>query len=209
MTDVKIVDCTGPAELYRHYDGQSAAQPVYIELDLRQELLLADYNSEIGNAVPFSVRHGLDRRYSIPVVTADAANRVMREIAPLAARILADWEEVWDGRNMVARLGTDAIAAEDEIEVMLGICHPYESPFGEGDLVGVWDIDSAVNGSEVEEYGITAETGDERLDEIEQEVLTDLADCGEGSVAVCHGLDTYLRGLRDELRQDAADNDAA
>ncbi|WP_331753852.1 hypothetical protein [Streptomyces sp. NBC_00826] len=92
---------------------------------------------------------------------------------------------------------------------MLGICHPYESPFDEGDLVGVWDIDGAVNGCEVEEYGITAETGDERLDEIEQEILTDLAGCGEGSVNVCHGLGAHLRSLRDELRHDAADSDAA
>ncbi|MET9663119.1 hypothetical protein [Streptomyces sp. NPDC006510] len=35
----------------------------------------------------------------------------------------------------------------------------------------MWDIDGAVNGCEVEEYEITAETADERLDEIEQQIL--------------------------------------
>lgn len=200
---VKIIECTDPTELYCHYEGQSEAQPAYLELDLRTGALVADYNAEVGNAIPFSAYHGFDRRYAIPVLTADAANRVMREIAPLAARILADWEEVWDGRNMVARLGKDAIAAEDEIEVKLGTCHPYEEPFGPEDKVTQWDIDGATNGCEVADYEITADTTDERLDEIEREILTDLTGCDGGSTAVCHGLDAHLRSLRDELRQSA------
>jgi transcriptional regulator with XRE-family HTH domain len=209
---VRIIDCTDPLELYRHYDGQSEAQPAYIELDLRKGALLADFDSEIGGAVPFSVSHGFDRRYRIPVLTAEAANRVMREIAPLAERVLADWEEEWDGNNMVAVLGDDAQAAEEEIEQHLGCNLGYgdigadTQGFDEIDIVAEWDTDGATNGGEANEYGITADTTDDRLEEIAAQITKDMAACAptrEGDdrtpVAVVHGLDEYLRDLRDEL----------
>lgn len=210
MTDVEIIECTDPTALYRHYDGQSEAQGAYIELDLREGKLFADYNGDIGNGVPFSVYHGFDRRYSVPVLTADAVNRVVRELAPLANRILADWEEVWDGRNMVAELGDDAKAAEAEIEERLGLSLGYgdygfeNQGFGDEDLVAEWDIDGATNGCEAEEYSITAETTDERLDEIEAEITRDLAEGSPSEVAVVHGLDEYLRGLRRDLAEQSA-----
>jgi DNA-binding XRE family transcriptional regulator len=49
------------------------------------------------------------------------------------------------------------------------------------------------------EYGITADTTDARLEEIEEEILSDLAACNGSTVAVCHGLDDYLKQLRDGL----------
>ncbi|MCX4451625.1 hypothetical protein [Streptomyces sp. NBC_01789] len=202
MADLEIIECTSPTELFRHYDGQSEAQAAYIELDLRDGQLLADYNGEIGNGVPFSVYHGFQRRWSIPVLTADAANRIMREIAPLAARMLADWEEVWDGNNHIARLGEDALAADDEIDDLLGLRPPYRRPFEEADLVGQWDLDGATNGCEADEYSITATTSDKRLQEIEQEILQDLAGCGDSPVAVCDGLGAYLKDLREQAADD-------
>ena len=72
-----------------------------------------------------------------------------------------------------------------------------------------WDLDSATNGCEAEEYWITADTGDARLDEIEREILADLAECGENPVAVCQGLDSYLRTVRDDLRRDTDDEQSA
>ncbi|WP_371099897.1 hypothetical protein [Streptomyces sp. PU_AKi4] len=203
---VRIIKCTDPAELFRHYDGQTEPQPAYIELDTQNGTLLATYNSEIGNAVPFTVYHGLDRRYGIPILTADAANRVMEEIAPLADRVIAGTTVEWDGNNNVAILDEDAQAAEEEIEKLLGLpSQEYgwgDEPnqgFDDSDLVGVWDIDGATNGSEVDDYDITADTTDARLEEIEQEILSDLAVCNGSTVAVCHGLDDYLKELRDEL----------
>lgn len=203
---VRIIECTDLTELYRHYDGQSEPQPAYIELDTQAGTLYADYNAEIGNAIPFSVYHGLDRRYGIPVLTGEAANRVMQEIAPLAERIVAGTEAVWDGSNTVAELSDDALAAEEELEAHLGLpsqeygytAGPNQG-FDESDLVAVWDIEGATNGCEVDEYDITADTTDDRLNEIEQEILSDLAACNGASVAVCHGLDDYLSNLRDEL----------
>lgn len=202
---VRIIECTNSDELHRHYDGQSEAQGAYIELDLREGTLLADYDAEVGNAVPFSVHHGFERRYGIPTLTGEAANRTMQEIAPLADRILTDWEEEWDGNNMVAVLGKDAQAAEEQIEEQLGLRLGYGSigaetqGFGEGDIVTEWDIDGATNGYEADEFNITADTTDTRLAEIEQEILAGLAGVSESGVVVCHGLDSYLKGLRDDL----------
>ncbi|MEU6680949.1 hypothetical protein [Streptomyces sp. NPDC046925] len=207
MNDVQIIRCTEPTELYRHYDGQSEPQPAYIELDTQHGTLLADYDSEVGGAVPFSVHHGLERRYGIPILTADAANRVMQEIAPLAERIIAGTEAKWDGSNTVAVLDEDAGAAEEELKEQLGCNIGYgglgedSQGFPESDLVAVWDTDGATNGSEVDDYAITGATTNERLDEIEAQILADLAGCGDSPVAACDGLGAYLRSLRDDLAQ--------
>ncbi|TGB14591.1 helix-turn-helix domain-containing protein [Streptomyces palmae] len=209
MSTVRIIECTHPTELYRHYDGQFEPQPTYIELDTQAGTLHATYNGEIGNAIPFTVVHGLDRRYDIPLLTAEAVNRVMREIAPLADRVIAGTTAEWDGNNTVAVLDDDARAANEEIEDHLGLptsdsgwSNEPNQGFADEDLIGVWDIDGATNGSEVSDYGITADTTDARLDEIEQDILSDLAPCDGNQVAVCHGLDDYLRQLRDELAED-------
>lgn len=210
---VRIIACTSPTELYRHYKSETEAQPAYIELDLRHGTLLADWDAETGNGKPATVVYGLERRYSIPVLTGDAANRVMEEIRPMAERVLADWEEEWDGNNTIARLGEDAQAAEAEILAHLGLDPDGWSDgrdnqgFDESDLVAQWDIDGAVNGYEAEEYGITAETSDERLDEIEREILAGLAGCGTSPVAVCHELADHLQKLRDDLATEAAEDE--
>ncbi|CAI4198577.1 hypothetical protein OG330_31015 (plasmid) [Streptomyces albidoflavus] len=196
---VTISRCTTSTELHRQYSGQHEAQPVYIELDLESETLHASYNAEVGNAVPFSVRHGFERRYTIPVLTGEAANQLMEQLVPLANRVVADWEKHWDGNNFVAHLGEDAVAAEQELEELISADAMDYSP---DSVVAEWDIDGATNGCEAEEWGITADTTDARLDEIEAKILADLAECGERAVAVCDGLNSYLRGLREEFRED-------
>jgi hypothetical protein len=198
---VRINLCSDDEELYRHYDGQSEAQGCYIELDLRGESLHATYNAEVGNAVPFSVYHGFERRYSIPVLTGDAANELMEQIAPLADRILADWDEHWDGNNMKARLGEDAQAAEEEIESLLPYSEPgHESP----DVVGEWTMD-AIQCTDAE-LGVRPDSTDAELGELEEEILKDLAECGESKVAVLPGLTNYLREARDRMAEEAAED---
>lgn len=210
MTDhisLQIRYCDSSTELYRHYDGQHEAQSAYIELGLRDGVLLASYDALVGGGTPTDVRNGFDRRYPIPVLTGEAANRVMEEIAPFAHRVLADWVEEWDGNNMVVRLGPDAEAAEEHIMKHLG-CKDFNDSnqgFADSDLVTEWDVDGAINGFEVENYGITADTTDERLQEIEADIVKDLAGCGGTSVVVVHGLDDHLKSLRKEQRDKAAE----
>lgn len=204
---VTVTYCADPTELYRHYAGQHEAQDAYIELDLRAEGLHASYNAEIGNAVPFSVHHGFERRYPIPTLTAEAANRVMEDIIPLATRVVEDWEQHWDGNNLVASLGDDARAAEEEIELLLGVDLDLQEAFDSSDLVQEWDIEGATNGDEVSEYDITSTTSDERLEEIADSITQDLAGVGESAVVVVDGLQEHLRRLRDELAEEDAEEE--
>lgn len=212
-TCVSIIECTEPDELHQHYDRQFEAQPCYIGLDLRQETLRANYDVEIDGGVPESVYHGFERRYSIPRLTGDAANRVLTELAPLAGRILADWEQEWDGNNLVAALGEDAKAAEEEIEDILGLPSedfggPDKQGFRDEDLVGSWDLDSATNGDEVDEYGITADTTDTTLREIEGQIIRELIEVAPIGALVVPELYDYLKGLRDDLAEEDPLTDA-
>lgn len=198
---ITIRECTTPTELYRQYQGQSEPQPAYIALDLESGTMWASYDAIVGSGTPEEVHSGRERWYNIPLLTGDAANALMRRLAPLAERVIADSDvEFNDSGNRVGILGPDAQAAEQEIDTLTGNGYDgAEGMFGENELVSVWDVDSAVNGSEAEEYGITSTTTDERLDEIAAAIVKDLTDASESGVAVVAGLDTYLTGLRDDL----------
>jgi len=198
---VRVIETASEDALYHRYNGQTNPQDCYIELDLREGTLLADYNSEVGNAVPGTVRHGFEIRYPIPALTGSAADELMYRIAPLAERIIADWEEVWDGNNMAARLGEDAQAADTEIDAAIGY-DPEGRDTDPADLITVWDVDGACNGYEVEEYGITADTTDERLEEIEEIIRKSLQEVSEG-MAVLDGVSEYLQEKRAELAVEA------
>jgi hypothetical protein len=126
------------APLYHVYPQQMQPQGAYIELDCKTGQMIADWNGEIGNAIPFSVYHGHDRRWPVPNnMSADAINSLMDEIAPLAQRVLDGYDSTWDGNNMVAVLDDDAQEAEAAIVSLIP---------DEGDLV-VWDVEEYLFGN--------------------------------------------------------------
>jgi hypothetical protein len=196
-TLVTISRLTNPTALYRHYEDETSQQTAYIELDLDNRILLADYDAELDTKVPVTVVYGIDRRYNIPAVTAEAANRAMEQILPLAQRIMAGTEMEWNGNNTVAVLNADAQAAEEELEQTLA------AAFDESDEIAAWDVDSATTGTEASDYDITATTTDARLDEIAEEIISGLADESPSGVATCHGLTRYLRTLRDQAEDES------
>lgn len=102
---------------YRHtYPGQFQTQASFFELTEGSNLILPEWNGEIGNAVPFSVYHGRDRRYHFsPQLKLAAVNRLGRTILPLLERVRAGISVDWDGNNYVAVLSEDAISAENEV----------------------------------------------------------------------------------------------
>lgn len=200
---ITIIPCTDENELYQRYPSDFEAQPVYIELDLRYGRLYADWAGDTSGT-PAEVYYGFVRRWSIPCLTGTAANQLLDDIKPLAERIMADWAEEWNGNNMVAVLGKDAAAAEAEIEALTDL---DDEDVDDAGKVHEWGLDGATNGEEVETYGITADTTDERLDEIEDEILASLAECTNGGVAVCPELGDYLTRLRAELIEQAEGED--
>ncbi|MFC9816500.1 hypothetical protein ACFVJM_31070 [Streptomyces virginiae] len=194
---VTVRPLTRPDELHARFHGQSEAQPAYVELGLEDGILLASYSTEVGSGVPASVHHGIDSRWSIPLLTQDAANRLLDELAPLAQRMLDGSEIVWNGSNRVGRLVTeDAEAAYDAIAER---CEGIEEHDGNPDLLAVWSTDSIGGLWDAEEAGVTAGTTDEELDRIGERLTEEFRD-GQGlEVVVIEGLDDYLRRLRDDL----------
>jgi hypothetical protein len=113
---VTTIPVSGAAALYCRYPRQSQAQDTYLQLDLGRGTFRADYNAEIGNAVPEEVWHGRTLRWPLPyTLNADAANDLLRTCEPLAARLLEGAEVVWDGNNHRGRLNPDAQAADAAI----------------------------------------------------------------------------------------------
>jgi hypothetical protein len=185
---IRELDENKPLALYARYQGQSERQDCYLELDIRTGAFSADYNGEIGNAVPFPVWHGLIRRYTIPCLRAAVANRLMVEVAPLAQAVLDGAGAEWDGHNTVARLSNDAQSAEQEIEAII------ERHEWSDDTVQVWDAADwfgGLGGSDAQraEMGITSSTTDEELQAI--------IDAERDRVDVLHGGLKHLRDLRD------------
>ncbi|MFD0269582.1 hypothetical protein ACFVGY_23900 [Streptomyces sp. NPDC127106] len=198
---VTVRPLTRPDELHARFQGQSEAQPAYVELGLEDGILLASYSAEVGNGVSASVYHGIDRRWSIPVLTQDAGNRLLGELAPLAQRVLDGSEILWDGNNRVGRVVTeDAEAAYDEITER---CEGIEDHDGNEDLLPIWSTDSIGDLWDAEEAGVTAHTTDEELDGIEERLTEEFRD-GQGlEFVVIEGLDNYLKQLRDDLAAQA------
>jgi hypothetical protein len=115
MAQVTIRELTRPAELLHVYPGQQQPQDCYLKLDLRDGEFTADWNAEVGNAVPSDVYHGHVRRYYIPVLSAETANDLLRTLAPLAQRVLDSYESRWNGHNHVAVLNEDGEVADATI----------------------------------------------------------------------------------------------
>ncbi|MFI5987405.1 hypothetical protein ACIBEA_41880 [Streptomyces sp. NPDC051555] len=198
----------GDTELHAHFARESEAQPCYVELSLEFGVLSARYSSEVSpNAVPRAVLLGFDHQWSIPPLTGRAANALLREVAPLAQRMLDDWTTGLNAtENVIAVLGEDAAAADSEIAALIAGRYPEDAPDDQNaDIVQEWSLEAATNGDEVSEHGITAETTDERLAEIEASILENLSGCMglDHPTAVCPGLDTYLERLREELVTEA------
>ena len=182
-------------ELHKQYSGQSNPQPIFIELDCKSGTLRADYNGEIGNAIPFSVYHGHDQRFYIPLMTSNAINSLMAEIQQLADNLVSGYASVWDGNNHVAQFTDDAKQALKEIEA---ICEKTESD------IEVWNADEWLNGvlthlnNEycLDGFGkITAETTDEELSEMAENIKQDAFENCDGPVLLNDTLD-YLEQLR-------------
>lgn len=196
---MRIITCDEPAELYCRYRNQHAPQPCYIEVDLDAGILFASYDPHADGKAPEDVFHGITRRYSIPALTSAEANKLLRQVKPLAARMARDWEKVWDGNAFRADLGEDAEAAETQIRALVGDPNdPYR--WGPDQLVAAWDVDSATNGDEVEEYNITAATTDQQLEKIEEDIRSSLLKTSPSTEIVLEGVGDYLANLRDDLR---------
>ena len=182
--------------MVRRYAGQEESQPGHISLYLPTATLTASYDANTGGT-PVDVAYGFDRRYDTPLLAGSAANRLMSEILPLAQRIVDDYTSEWDGKNTVAVLGPDAEAAEAELIEYL------DDAIKKTDIVSEWDIDEPFDF--VGDYGLTATTTDERLEEIAEKITARMASCNPtpATFTIVHGIEDALLRARDELEEAA------
>ncbi|MFE2911388.1 hypothetical protein [Kitasatospora indigofera] len=199
---VEVHYVTDPQGLHCWYPGELYPQPAYVELGLKDGILLASYEANIGSAAPSEVRNGIDRQWAIPVLTADAANALLDELAPLAQRVLDGSDVEWDGRNHVGQIVTDE--AQEAYDAITERCQELTEDGDNGDLdvLPVHDVHSIGDLWSAKEAGVTAATTDEELDLIEARLLADYREGFGEPGAVIRGLDTYLRDLRQNLIYD-------
>lgn len=202
MTDVKIRRVEAPDELFRHYPGQSGPQPAELSLDIRDGDLACGFNPELGP--PYgqttAVAYGLVLTADIPVLTADAANRLLDEAAPIAQRVLDGADEYWNGDNRVGRLNPAAESAWGELVDLCSV-----ENFDARDMVSGWSVSdwfSEGDDATIAELGLTADTTDARLTEIAAEQVELAKTAGEAGYGVLDPGRTYeyLDRLRDDLR---------
>ena len=187
LITIERLDARTLHPLHCLYAGQTAPQPAYVEIDCQAARIRAGYNPDIGGAVPFDVWHGHLQRCPIsPDLTAAEINDLMARIAPLAARVVVDYRSIWNGSNHVARFSDDASEAIDEINT---VCGEIESSSG-----GVWDAGDWLDQSTPDEYGVDAETTDERLAEIAERIERD----ARSELVTIEGTIDVLRAWRRE-----------
>lgn len=123
-----IFKCARKLADYRMtYPGQLKPQNAYFELTENCNIITPTYNGEIGNAVPFSVYHGRDRRYYFhPSLPLKAVNKLGRDLLPYMEKVRAGIFMAYDGNNYIARLTEDAQQAEDEILAIIARAEAYE-----------------------------------------------------------------------------------
>ena len=174
--------------LYHKYPTQLQPQPTYIELDPEAETLRADWDSEIGNAVPVAVWHGRICRYTLPsaYLRAEAIAWFMDEIAPYAQRVCDGYSGRWDGSNYVGELDDDAREAEEVIYRILD-----DQMDDEGDCIQVWE---AADWYQHEHAAWVARLAEGMTDEELRSALKE----GAGEIDVLEEVDRFVKHLREE-----------
>ena len=110
------------APLYSRYSGQVNPQPAHIEINPEQQGMVAEFNPEIGNAVPMNVWHGRAYRVSIsPYYTGKQVAEILENVdfQNMAQRVFDGYSCAYDGSNHNGRLTDDAKAALEEMERFL------------------------------------------------------------------------------------------
>lgn len=119
MTTLNIKFAASTAKrfpVYAKYEGQHQAQPAYLELDICDGSLTADYSGEIGNAVPVRVWNNLILRFSLmPETTAEEVARIIEENKETFQKILDGSKSEWNNSNWVGKFTDETKEIINEI----------------------------------------------------------------------------------------------
>lgn len=194
--EVRIQQAESRGEIYCRYRDQINAQPVHVQLDIRDGVMWASYNPEIGNAMPMDVWHGLIRRYMLySFPTVNGVNEFMEHIKPYAQRVLDDSREAWNDHDWIGKLGNDAKRAEE------GILSACENWFEEGDLLRICDVEQWFEACSDDDLSIEPHMTDEQIDTLASVLEDDAINSGE--IDILEGdIQGYIRRRMERYEED-------
>lgn len=199
--------------LYHHYPRQMEPQPAYLEMDEDGEIS-ADWNGEIGNAVPASVWHNRTLRWDVAPAARDGVvdgwlDGTDEHLAALLARVHAGHTVEWDGNNHVGRLTDDACEASQDAQDYLTALRDHGDIEAAVYRVSEWmgpstrhvdDAEIVIDGDPTCDI-ITAATTDEELEAIADGIE---AAAGCDGIFLADDVMDWLREERDQLESEAA-----
>ena len=144
-------------------------RPATLKYDPRDDSLWVSLGHQCDNAITFDEYHGLVRRWRLDpridaaAFTDDVNNGALERWLPT---IRAGFSEHWDGSNTVALYSPEAQTAIDDLGDYLSELDPMS------ENAGVWDAGDWLAQDSPASNGITAETTDEQLATIADDIET-------------------------------------
>jgi len=186
--------------LYYQCAGQLRPQNTYIELDLRDGSMSADYDGEIGGGVPESVWNGDVVRLPLPTpeLTASTINEIMHDIVDDAQELVTAYH---DGATDQRTLNDAIYCLQHRVETWEVIDDPRAtitvvSP--EEWFEPITTLDTAT--IEIDDGTvITADTTDEELGRLAAALDTDVDDNTGQPLVFEPSVEDWLERMRDQL----------
>jgi len=163
---------TDVTDLHRDPSG-TAPWPIEMALSLeRRELTVRSVANDAGT--PIEVHTGRELVWRVPLMRRQAYEALLGEVAPLAERIIADSEVVYDGGQgaHVGQLGPDAEAARNEITQLVDEWQLTDDERVAEISVDEWAREHTDDPREV--YGITADTTPDEVYDIARQIEADI-----------------------------------
>lgn len=199
MTTLTIIPPDDAADLHHDPSGMGTPWPIELVLSLeRRELTVRHVASD--TATPIEVHTGRELVWQVPLMRRDAYEALLGEVAPLAERILADSEVVYDGGQgaHVGRLGPDAETARDEITQLVDEWQLTDDERVVEISVGEWAREHTDDPREM--YGITADTTPDEAYDIARQLEADIRAEAAAAMGVEPG-DVLVTGADDWVRE--------
>lgn len=183
--------------LYNRYPGQTEAQRAYLEMD-EEGRVTADYNSEIGNAIPMEVATGRTLRIPVPNdLTGNGLAEFVEDIKP-------DLEKVHKGHAIDGNKGVLSEEAKDTLD-RIPCGYEYERAY----------VVEAGDWYKAETYDPSSPLHPDNIVNLSGEQLTELAknldadsqtNSPTGAPMVIEGTKAYLHERRELAREQMEQN---
>lgn len=195
MTDLQVIfdyDSVDETPIYYRYAWQGECQDAYIEIDIEDETIDADWDGQIGGGSPQRVWHGIARRYSVsPWMSKDDVKALIEEIKPHAKMLIENASTKWDGDNEVAVFNDEAHRLD---ELIRDLCHDTKTV----NYVVFSGLDW------ISAYGDTREAAKELLEQHDGDTAKALCACIDEATKNCirlvemDELEKLLESIKDE-----------